>query len=185
MVALLLKRMIDNNKSRLLTAILLLSDGPENTNILTEKLGLSNDEMNSLINEVNSSFENSNLGFYIKTTNTTLDIHVSQDLVSEISGYVPESILKGLSSPAMETLAIIAYEQPVTKLKVSEIRGVDSDSSIKTLESRGLIQKEGELDLPGGAILYATTDLFVQKMGIGDIAELPRIGSLFEISEEE
>ena len=177
--------MTDNNKSRLLTAMLLLSDGPENTKNLSEKLDISHDEMNSLIYNLNSSFENNNLGFYIKTTSTTLDIHISPDIASEISDYVPGSILKGLSSPAMETLAIIAYEQPVTKMKISEIRGVDSDSSIKTLESRGLIQKDGELDLPGGPILYTTSDLFKSKMGIGDISELPRIGSLFEITEEE
>jgi len=177
--------MSDNNKSRLLTAILLLSDGPEDIVILSKKLDLSADELNVLITNINTTLEKNNIGFYIKRTSTTLDIHVSQELLPTLPDYIPESILKGLSSPAMETLAIIAYEQPVTKVKVSEIRGVDSDSSIKTLESRGLIEKGGELNLPGGAILYVTADLFNEKMGIGNIGELPRIGSLFEITEEE
>ena len=64
--------------------------------------------------------------------------------ISELLGDVkPPAILRGLSTPALETLAIIAYEQPVTKMKISEIRGVESESSIKTLESRGLIEKGG------------------------------------------
>ena len=63
----------------------------------------------------------------------------------------------------METLAIIAYEQPITKLKISEIRGVESESSIKTLEARGLIESGGQLDVPGNPILYKTTSLFLEN----------------------
>ena len=88
-----------------------------------------------------------------------------QTVINEISTYLnnvkPSSILKGLSTPALETLAIIAYEQPITKLKISEIRGVDSESSIKTLEARGLIDSGGLLDVPGNPILYKTTNLFL------------------------
>ena len=85
----------------------------------------------------------------------------------------PPSVIKGLSTPALETLAIIAYEQPVTKLKISEIRGVESESSIKTLESRGLIESAGELDVPGKPILYKTTVLFLEKIDIEDLDKLP------------
>ena len=68
--------------------------------------------------------------------------------------------------------------------KISDIRGVDSDSSIKTLNSRGLIAKSGELEVPGSPVLYVTTELFNEKMDIGSIDELPRIGSLFTNEEE-
>ncbi len=87
------------------------------------------------------------------------------DIPKYLDSVKPPSVLKGLSTPALETLAIIAYEQPVTKLKVSEIRGVESESSIKTLESRGLVYKSGELDVPGSPILYSTTDEFLEKTG--------------------
>ena len=93
--------------------------------------------------------------------------------------------MKGLSTPALETLAIIAYEQPITKLKISEIRGVESESSIKTLESRGLIDKDGQLDVPGNPILYVTTNLFLEKTDIDSIKDLPSIGEYFNTVNEE
>ncbi len=170
---------------RLLTAMLLLSDGPENKQDICEKLNITMDQLLEAIDDINNILEDSNFGFYIMTTSTNIDIKVVPDVVKSISDYVPESILRGLSSPAMETLAVIAYEQPVTKLKISDIRGVDSDSSIKTLVARGLIEKDGEIYLPGGAVLYKTSELFKQKMGLGSIEELPRIGSLFNDQEEE
>ena len=170
---------------KLLTAILLLSDGPEKKEDICDKLNITIDELHDAIEDINNNLEDSNFGFYIKTTSTDIDINVVPDVINKISDYVPESILRGLSSPAMETLAVIAYEQPVTKLKISDIRGVDSDSSIKTLESRGLIEKAGEVNLPGGAVLYRTSELFKQKMGLGSIEDLPRIGALFSDQEEE
>ena len=170
---------------RLLTAMLLLSDGPENKQDICEKLNITMDQLLEAIEGINIILEDSDFGFYIMTTSTNIDIKIIPDVVNSISDYVPESILRGLSSPAMETLAVIAYEQPVTKLKISDIRGVDSDSSIKTLVARGLIEKDGEINLPGGPVLYKTSELFKQKMGLGSIEELPRIGSLFNDQEEE
>jgi len=170
---------------RLLTAMLLLSDGPENKQDICEKLNITMDQLLEAIEGINIILEDSDFGFYIMTTSTNIDIKIIPDVVNSISDYVPESILRGLSSPAMETLAVIAYEQPVTKLKISDIRGVDSDSSIKTLVARGLIEKDGKINLPGGADLYKTSELFKQKMGLGSIEELPRIGSLFNDQEEE
>ena len=90
-----------------------------------------------------------------------------------------------MSTPALETLSIVAYEQPVTKLKVSEIRGVESESSLKTLESRGLIEKSGVLDVPGTPYQYSTTQLFLEKLDILSIDELPVLGDYFSNTNEE
>ena len=79
----------------------------------------------------------------------------------------------------------VAYEQPVTKLKVSEIRGVESESSLKTLESRGLIEKSGILDVPGSPHQYSTTHLFLEKLDISSIEELPVLGDYFSNAQEE
>ncbi|MDH3730188.1 MAG: SMC-Scp complex subunit ScpB [Acidimicrobiia bacterium] len=78
-----------------------------------------------------------------------------------------------LSKPALETLAVVAYRQPVTKAQVSEIRGVDAESALQTLEDRGLIEDAGRLPGPGQAVLYATTALFLEKTGLADLEELP------------
>ena len=90
-----------------------------------------------------------------------------------------------MSTPALETLSIVAYEQPVTKLKVSEIRGVESESSLKTLESRGLIEKSGILDVPGSPHQYSTTHLFLEKLDISSVDELPVLGDYFSNAQEE
>lgn len=78
-----------------------------------------------------------------------------------------------LSAAALETLAVVAYRQPVSRGQVAEIRGVDSDSALRTLERRGLIIETGRLPLPGNPAVYGTSELFMEKVGINDLAELP------------
>ena len=169
---------------QLITSTLLLSDGPEKKQYFTDKFDINDEDLDSIINSLNNTFKENHIGFYISKTSSTLDLKTIPDIEARLSSIIPETILRGLSAPAMETLAIIAYEQPVTKSKISDIRGVDSDSSIKTLNSRGLIAKSGELEGPGSPVLYVTTELFNEKMDIGSIDELPRIGSLFTNEEE-
>lgn len=84
--------------------------------------------------------------------------------------------LSGKLSPAsMETLAIIAYRQPMTRVEVEAIRGVNSDSTIRTLLNRGLIEEQGRLDQPGRPILFGTTFDFLQQFGLTTIDQLPAL----------
>jgi segregation and condensation protein B len=78
-----------------------------------------------------------------------------------------------LSSAALETLAVVAYQQPVSRGQVSEIRGVDSERALRTLERRGLIFEAGRAPGSGQAVLYATTDLFLEKLGVNSLGDLP------------
>ena len=78
-----------------------------------------------------------------------------------------------LSSAALETLAVVAYQQPVSRGQVSEVRGVDSERALQTLERRGLIFEIGRAPGPGQAVLYGTTDLFLEKLGVNSLADLP------------
>jgi segregation and condensation protein B len=78
-----------------------------------------------------------------------------------------------LSPAAMETLAIIAYRQPMTRVEVEGIRGVNSDSTIRTLLNRGLIEEQGRLDQPGRPIVYGTTFDFLQQFGLTTLDQLP------------
>ncbi|SIQ01990.1 segregation and condensation protein B [Domibacillus enclensis] len=80
---------------------------------------------------------------------------------------------KTLSQAALETLAIIAYNQPVTRIEVEEIRGVKTERPIATLSARGLIEEAGRADAPGRPILYATTPEFLDAFGLKELAELP------------
>ncbi|HKZ29789.1 MAG TPA: SMC-Scp complex subunit ScpB [Acidimicrobiia bacterium] len=78
-----------------------------------------------------------------------------------------------LSGAALEVLAVIAYRQPVSRNQIAEIRGVDSDSAIRTLERRGLIEDLGRLPLPGTPTIYGTTTLFLEKLGLQSMDDLP------------
>ncbi len=170
---------------KIISATLLISDGPVEHIYFTELLGISNNDLLELLAEINSDMNNMELGFEIKIDNNKSDIKTVNEISTYLSDVKPPSILKGLSTPALETLAIIAYEQPITKLKISEIRGVESDSSIKTLEARGLIDKGGLLDVPGNPILYVTTDLFLEKTDLESLKDLPTIGEYFNSPNEE
>ncbi len=80
-----------------------------------------------------------------------------------------------LSAAALETLSIIAYSQPVTRSGVAAVRGVNSDSSINSLLEKGLIKEAGVADGPGNAILYSTTNKFLENFGLNSIKDLPNI----------
>ena len=78
-----------------------------------------------------------------------------------------------LSSAALETLAVVAYQQPVSRGQVSEVGGVDSERALQTLERRGLIFEIGRAPGPGQAVLYGTTELFLEKLGVDSLGDLP------------
>ena len=80
-----------------------------------------------------------------------------------------------LSQAAMEVLAIVAYNQPVTKSFVEQIRGVDSSSTVNTLVERGLLEEKGRLDLPGRPVSYGTTPHFLRSFGLASVGELPLV----------
>jgi len=82
-------------------------------------------------------------------------------------------VTSGLSQAALETLAIIAYRQPVTKVEIEDIRGVRSDSAINTLLERELIEEKGRQDAPGRPILLGTTQRFLECFGLADLGDLP------------
>lgn len=80
-----------------------------------------------------------------------------------------------LSQPALETLAVVAYFQPVTRAYIDQVRGVDSSYTVGVLLDRGLIEKCGKLDVPGRPSLLKTTDVFLRTMGISELSELPEL----------
>lgn len=81
-----------------------------------------------------------------------------------------------LTDVLLETLSIVAYKQPITKLEIEEIRGVNSDHAVNRLAEYGLIEEIGRLNAPGRPILFGTTEAFLRHFGIGSLEELPQIG---------
>jgi segregation and condensation protein B len=97
----------------------------------------------------------------------------------EVSPYVERFILDGqqarISSAALETLAIIAYKQPISRTQISSIRGVDPESVLRTLQARGYISEVSRDEGPGLAVMYGTTPLFLERLGLNTLADLPPI----------
>jgi segregation and condensation protein B len=105
-------------------------------------------------------------------------------LASLIERFLGLEATTHLSRAALETLAIIAYQQPVTRPQVDAIRGVNSDSMMKSLLSKGLIQESGRTDGPGRPILYSITPEFLQHFGLNSIAEFPPLAAPAEKEEQ-
>ena len=80
-----------------------------------------------------------------------------------------------LGPAAMETLTVIAYNQPVSRAFIEQVRGVDSSSSVASLLDKGLIEEAGRLDLPGRPVSFRTTDVFLRTFGLSSLAELPPV----------
>jgi segregation and condensation protein B len=98
----------------------------------------------------------------------------------ELAPYVERFVLEGqhsrLSVPALETLAIVAYKQPISRGQVSAIRGVNVEATMTTLLQRGYVEEVGRDPGPGQAVLYGTTRLFLERLGLHSVADLPSLG---------
>jgi segregation and condensation protein B len=113
-----------------------------------------------------------------------VQLTTAAELASLIERFLGLEATTHLSRAALETLAIIAYQQPVTRPQVDAIRGVNSDSMMKSLLSKGLILESGRTDGPGRPILYSTTPEFLQHFGLNSIAEFPPLLALSERDRE-
>jgi segregation and condensation protein B len=100
-------------------------------------------------------------------------LYTRPDLHPYLERFAASATASRLSRAALETLAVVAYRQPVSRAQVSEVRGVDSDHALRTLERRGLVDVVGRAPGPGAATLYGTTALFLERLGLDSRDELP------------
>lgn len=129
---------------------------------------------NSANNSNNDGFSATPRGFELRNIAGGWRIYSRAEFADIVGGFVLEGQTARLTQAALETLAVIAYRQPVSRARVSAIRGVNVDSVVRTLTQRGLIEDSGT-DPESGAILYRTTSYFLERMGIGSVAEMPQL----------
>ncbi len=113
-----------------------------------------------------------------------VQLTTAPELASLVELFLGLEATTHLGRAALETLAIIAYQQPVTRPQVDSIRGVNSDGMMKSLLSKGLIQEAGRTEGPGRPILYSTTPEFLQHFGLSSIIELPPLAAPVEVKAE-
>lgn len=121
-----------------------------------------------------AGFGSSPRGFELRNVGGGWRIYSRPEFAGIVGKYVLEGQTARLTQAALETLAVIAYRQPVSRARVSAIRGVNVDSVVRTLAQRGLIEDAGT-DAESGAILYRTTSYFLERMGISSVAGLPQL----------
>ncbi len=141
--------------------------------------------LQEVIRELASDYEKSGRAFFIKEVAGGYQIVTNAEFESYIKGLFSKSGKLRLSQAALETLAIVSYKQPVTRNDIESIRGVSSDSSLRTLLDRKLLEIRGREDSPGRALLYRTSTEFLQYFGLNSVKDLPRLREVEDILAED
>lgn len=150
-----------------------------------ESLGLETDAIDAFVEKLNQRYEENGLSFRIEFVAGGYTFSTKKRYEPWLSIFQHENAYRKLSQPAIETLAIVAYKQPVTKPEVDDIRGVDSGYILRQLLEKVLIEVSGRLDAPGKPLLYRTTKHFLKHFGINSIDELPKPREIEEILKDD
>jgi len=168
---------------RALEAIVLVSTDPVSSQELAQILELSVDAVDALCEALGESYVAAGHGFRLVRVAGGWRYQTDPDLHAYVERYAMEGQSARLSSAALETLAIVAYKQPVSRAQVSAIRGVNVDAVLRTLEQRGYVQEVGREAGVGQAILFGTTQFFLERLGIDSPDELPSLGEFVPAAE--
>jgi segregation and condensation protein B len=159
-----------------LEAILLVVDEPVPVDELAGVLEADAGEIVAALRLLRREYLDGGHGFVLREVGGGWRLYTAPRAAIYVERWVTRGRSGALSRAALETLAIVAYKQPVTRATISQIRGVDADGAVRTLLTRGLIEAIGREDTPGQPVLYATTTTFLEQLGIGSVAELPALG---------
>lgn len=157
---------------RSIEAILMVVDEPVSETTLAQVLERPETEVVEALGQMVASYEGR--GFELKKINGGWRFYSHPDQASVVERFVLDGQQSRLTQAALETLAVIAYRQPISRARVSAIRGVNVEAVMKTLVNRGLVEEAG-VEHESGAILYKTTSYFLERLGINSIDDLPAL----------
>jgi segregation and condensation protein B len=161
----------------LVEAILFATPEPVRIHDIAAAFGAATDEVLEVVDALRRSYEERGSGLEVRRIGDAFRIYTRDELADAVGHFANRSKVGRLSRPALETLSIVAYRQPVTRGEIARIRGVDVDSVLQTLTERGLVAEVGREPGPGRAPLFGTTPLFLEKIGLGSVSELPPLAS--------
>ncbi|MBM6952284.1 SMC-Scp complex subunit ScpB [Enorma phocaeensis] len=156
-----------------LEALLLVSSDPVSASALGQALSITPGEAASLLAELSVEYREANRGFQLREVAGGWRLFTHPAFHDQVESYVLSWDTQKLSQAALETLAVIAYHQPVTREMVKGVRGVNSDGVISSLVDKGLVRELGRDAQHGQAILYGTTNAFLEKFGLRSTRDLP------------
>nr|WP_207794414.1 SMC-Scp complex subunit ScpB [Clostridium botulinum] len=175
-----------NKYKSIIESLLFMSGEPINIKDLATILNCKQDKVSSLLNEMKNSYVGKDRGIKILIHNRAVQLVTKPENSIYVEKLLKTNIRQSLSQAALETLSIIAYKQPITRVAIDEIRGVKSDRAIYTLLEKNIIKECGRLDVPGKPILYGTTEEFLKFFGLDSIEAIPNLEDLLkEFSKEE
>lgn len=154
-------------------AVLFAAAEPLEYNKLSSVLGVDDETVLQIIDCLTEKYNKEDSGICILRLDTKYQLCSKKDYINEIRAVLDLKRNAPLSQAAFEVLAIIAYNQPITKPYIEQIRGVDCSGVVSTLCQRGLVEEKGRLDVPGRPVLYGTTSDFLRCFSLADLKELP------------
>lgn len=160
-----------------LEAILLVVDTPAPDAALAGAVGRSTDEVRRHLTDLSARLTEARSGIDLREGGGGWRYYTRDVFAPVVERFVMDGTQTRLSRAALETLAVVAYRQPVTRARIGAVRGVNVDGVVRTLLARGLIEEEGA-DADTGGILYRTTEMFLERMGLASLEDLPALGPL-------
>jgi segregation and condensation protein B len=155
-------------------AILMVVEAPIDTPTLASALDLTVPTVRDLLTQLAADYDATGRGFELREVAGGWRIYSRGDYAPVVERFMRDGQTARLTQAALETLAIVAYRQPVSRARVSAIRGVNVDAVMRTLFSRGLVEEAGTAP-ETGAVLYRTTTYFLQRLGLQDLDDLPAL----------
>jgi segregation and condensation protein B len=162
---------------RAIEAIVMVAPEPVEPQLLAQLLELPVATVTALCQRLAAAYDASGHGFQLVRVAGGYRFQSHPDLAPYVERFVLEGQSARLSAAALETLAVIAYKQPVSRAQVAAIRGVDPEGVVRTLQSRGYITEVARDPGPGQAVLWGTTPLFLERLGLDSLADLPPLAA--------
>ena len=166
----------DRLARRAIEAVVLASTEPVEARLLAQLVELPVTRVEALCDELAREYEESDRGFVLALVAGGYRFQTHPELAPYVERYVLDGRHARLSAPALETLAIVAYKQPISRGQVSAIRGVNVEATMTTLLQRGYVEEVGRDPGPGQAVLYGTTVAFLERLGLDSTSDLPPLG---------
>jgi segregation and condensation protein B len=166
---------LDVEARRAIEAIVLAATEPVHPTVMAQLLELSVDRIDDLCAQLADEYERDARGFQLVRVAGGYRFQTHPDAHPYVERFVLDGQTARLSGPALETLAIIAYKQPVSRAQLSAIRGVNVDATLKTLLARGYVEESGHEHTPGNPALFSTTTAFLERLGLDSLADLPAL----------
>jgi segregation and condensation protein B len=166
-------------------ALLFMATDPLPIKVIKEVLDIGVKDIKDALELLEAEYTRGDKGIELVQVSNGYQLQTKAEFLPFIKELHKPEMNNTLSQAALETLAIIAYKQPATRAEVEDIRGVNVEKALKTLQKRGLIEEQGRKDTIGNPILYGTTAEFLQYMGLNSLDELPPAQEFTELYDEE